>query len=165
MSARYLFISIILIIVYACAPKTVKVAKEETYEEDLSFTIPEVDPYESPVSLPEIKSPAIFREPSEDITMELDSLLDSIAVVNRQTPYYQYTVLVHNSNSRQAADEARRNVFRVLPEANPQMQFVSPSYRVKIGKYFTRIDAYQTLVKLKELFPNAVIVPEQVYIK
>lgn len=152
-------------VINACAPKAVTVKTEELYSEDLSATLPEVEEYVSPVDNtpePEAKE---FTDPNMDITQALDSLLDSIAVVNKQVPYYRYTVLVHNSNSRQAADEARRNVYRVLPDANPQMEFISPSYRVKVGKYFNRLDAYQTLVRLKELFPNAVVVPEQVYNK
>jgi hypothetical protein len=152
-------------LIYACAPKTMTVKTEDTYTEDLSGTLPEVDSYKSPAMEIADKKNIVFSKPDMDITAQLDTLLDSIAVINEKTPYYRYTVLVHNSNSRQAAEEAKRNVFRIFPNAQPQMQFVSPSYRVKVGHYFNRIDAYQTMVRLKELFPNAVIVPEQVYIK
>jgi len=154
-----------LILLYACAPKIVPISTDEDYQEDLSSTIPEVENYVSPVMEEPEKDHIEFRRPTMDITYELESILDSIVVVNKDIPYFQYTVLVHNSNSRQAADEARKNVYRVLPDAKPKMQFISPSYRVKVGEFSDKIDAYQTLVKLKKMFPNAVIVPEQVYIK
>jgi hypothetical protein len=149
----------------ACGRKTVPVATEEEYHQDLSSTLPDVGEYKSPVADKTRSEKVEFREPYMDVTSELNEVLDTLALVNKEIPNFKYTILVHNSNSRQAADEARKNVFRVLPDANPQMQFISPSYRVKVGSYFDKIDAYPTLVKLKELFPNAVIVPEQVFFK
>ena len=160
----YLFLVAIAFVLSYCSPKTVPTAVEEEYQEDLSATLPEIPEYVSPVEIVEVVERAEFSEPETDITIELENVLDSIAIIRKNIPYSQYTVLVHNSNSRSEADEARLNVFRVMPEAKPKIQFISPSYRVKVGTYFNRIDAYQTLVKLKEMFPNAVIVPEQVYI-
>jgi hypothetical protein len=45
------------------------------------------------------------------------------------------------------------------------MQFISPSYRIKVGSFIDKVEAYKTLVKLQDMFPNAVIIPEQVYFK
>jgi len=160
----YLLLASIAFVLSECAPKTVPTSVTEEYNEDLSATLPEISEYVSPIEVDEITERAPFVEPENDITVALDGVLDSIAIIRKNIPYSQYTVLVHNSNSRSEADEARLNVFRVMPEAKPKIQFISPSYRVKVGTYFNRIDAYQTLVKLKKMFPNAVIVPEQVYI-
>jgi hypothetical protein len=165
MSIKKTFLLGLVVIIYACGPKTIPVSTEEDYHEDLSSTLPDIDKYKSPVANKTRPEKTEFREPYMDITTQLDQVLDTLAKVNKDIPYFKYTILVHNSNSRQAADEARKNVFRVLPEADPVMQFISPSYRVKVGSYFDKIEAYPTLVKLKELFPNAVIVPEQVFFK
>lgn len=160
----YLLAAAIAFVLSDCGPKTVPTAVTDEYHEDLSATLPEIPEYVSPVEVDEVTERAAFTDPEIDITEALNSVLDSIAIIRKNIPYSQYTVLVHNSNSRSEADEARLNVFRVMPEAKPKIQFISPSYRVKVGTYFNRIDAYQTLVKLKKMFPNAVIVPEQVYI-
>ena len=100
-----------------------------------------------------------------DVTRELNILLDSISKVNIKREYYEYTVLVHIGNNREEADEARLNVIRVLPEMKPKLEYKSPSYRVKVGRYFNNVEAYQTYVKLKEQFPKAIIVPERVYFR
>ncbi len=165
MHLKYTYLVGFLLLMYACGPKTVPVSTEEEYHEDLSSTLPEIGKYKSPVQEKERIEKASFQEPYMDITTKLDIVLDTIAGINKDIPKVQYTVLVHNSNSRQAADEARKNVFRVMPDANPIMQFISPSYRIKVGNYNNKIEAYKTLVKLKDMFPNAVIVPEQVYFK
>lgn len=159
---RLAFISILFLLLY-CTPKTVPIAVDENYEEDLSGTLPEITEYISPVILDEKPIDKTFIEPHLDVTAELDSLLDSIAIVNKQIPYFQYTILVHNSSSRKDAEDARKNIFRVIPDAKPELQFLSPTYRVKLGMYFSKIEAYQVLVKLKDQFPNAVIVPERLY--
>jgi hypothetical protein len=52
-----------------------------------------------------------------------------------------------------------------MPDAKPKLQFISPSYIVKVGDFFDKLEAYQTLVILKKQFPNAIIIPEQVYIE
>ena len=165
MTGRYFLLTGICFLALSCGRKTAPSATEEDYHENLSGTIPEVEAYESPVKDKQRAAKTEFREPYLDVTTSLDEVLDSIAAVNQNIPNLQYTILVHNSNSRQAADEARKNVFRVLPDANPTMQFISPSYRIKVGTFLNKVEAYKTLVKLKDMFPNAVIIPEQVYYK
>lgn len=150
---------------YNCSQKTVPTAVTEDYSEDLTHTIPEIEEYENPtLILDETVEKGPFRTPQLDVTEDLEVVLDSIATINKNLPYLRYTVMVHNSNSRNDAEEARKDVFRVMPEAKPKLQFISPSYIVKVGDFFDRLEAYQTLVKLKRQFPNAVIIPEQVYI-
>lgn len=150
---------------YNCSQKTVPTATTEDYSEDLSYTMPDIEEYENPaLEVDEAVEKAPFMTPELDVTEDLDVVLDSIATLNKNLPYLRYTVMVHNSNSRNDAEEARKDVFRVLPEAKPKLQFISPSYIVKVGDFFDQLEAYQTLIKLKRQFPNAVIIPEQVYI-
>jgi hypothetical protein len=151
-------------VLFSCAKKTVPTAVPEEYYEDLSGTLPEVEEYSDTVAeIPDEVVRAEFRQPVLDITDSLDIVLDSIATINKNLPYLRYTVMVHNSSSRTDAEEARKDVFRVMPDAKPKLQFISPSYIVKVGDFFDRLEAYQILVKLKSQFPNAVIIPEQVY--
>jgi hypothetical protein len=150
---------------YNCSQKTVPSAATEDYSENLTHTMPDIEEYENPaLILGETVEKAPFRTPELDVTDDLEVVLDSIATINKNLPYLRYTVMVHNSNSRSDAEEARKDVFRVMPEAKPILQFMSPSYIVKVGDFFDRLEAYQTLVKLKRQFPNAVIIPEKVYI-
>jgi hypothetical protein len=150
---------------YNCAKKTLPTSVTEEYSEDLTNTLPEIEPYVSPVVKNEAVVKPPFAEPELDITANLNVVLDSIANINKNLPYLRYTVMVHNSNSRNDAEEARKDVFRVMPDAKPKLQFISPSYIVKVGDFFDQLEAYRTLVILKRQFPNAVIIPEQVYIE
>jgi hypothetical protein len=166
MVRKYYLLLFLAGILFNCARKTVPTAVTEDYYEDLSGTLPEIEEYTTPVEeTPEEVVRAEFRQPVLDITDGLNIVLDSIAAINKNLPYLRYTVMVHNSSSRHDAEEARKDVFRVMPDAKPILQFISPSYIVKVGDFFDQLEAYQTLVKLKGQFPNAVIIPEQVYIE
>lgn len=166
MIRKYGLLFLLLGFMFNCAKKTAPTAVTEEYSEDLSHTLPEIEEYENPAhEVDEVVEKAPFITPQLDVTDDLDVVLDSIASINKNLPYLRYTVMVHNSNSRNDAEEARKDVFRVLPEAKPKLQFVSPSYIVKVGDFFDQLEAYQTLIKLKRQFPNAVIIPEQVYIE
>ncbi len=165
MIRKYGLIFLLAGLIFSCAKKTVPTAVTVDYSEDLSHTLPEIEEYENPALVEEeMVERAPFRTPERDVTNDLDVVLDSIATINKNLPYLRYTVMVHNSNSRNDAEEARKDVFRVLPEAKPKLQFISPSYIVKVGDFFDQLEAYQTLIKLKRQFPNAVVIPEQVYI-
>jgi hypothetical protein len=166
MIRKYSLLLFLAVILFSCAKKTVPTAVIEEYHEDLSNTLPEIEEYTSPVEdTTEEVVRAEFRPPVLDITDSLEVVLDSIATINKNLPYLRYTVMVHNSSSRNDAEEARKDVFRVMPDAKPKLEFISPSYIVKVGDFFNQLEAYQTLVKLKNQFPNAVIIPEQVYIE
>jgi len=166
MIRKYYVFLLLAGILFNCSKKTVPTAVTEDYHEDLSGTLPEMEEYAPPVEeIPEEVVRAEFRQPVLDITDSLNIVLDSIAAINKNLPYLRYTVMVHNSRSRNDAEEARKDVFRVMPDAKPKLEFISPSYIVKVGDFFDQLEAYQTLVKLKGQFPNAVIIPEQVYIE
>ncbi|MFC2124396.1 SPOR domain-containing protein [Bacteroidota bacterium] len=151
-----------------CTQKTIPSdSGQRTYDEDLSVFRPDIPVYEEQ-SIDSTDLRVIPNEnvdPTLDVTRELSVLLDSISKVNLEREYYEYTVQVHIGNNREEADEARLNVIRILPDVKPKLEYKSPSYRVKVGRYFNNVEAYQTYVKLKEQFPSAIIVPERVYFR
>ena len=121
--------------------------------------------YERPEPFNYNNKDTISEGPEMEVTERVKIILDSMALLNRQTQFSRLTILVTNSNSREDAEQARLDVFRILPGSKPTLDFVAPTYRVKVGKYFSEVEAYQTLQKLKKQFPNAIIVPEPVYFK
>jgi len=156
------YISVLSGCTHKVAPTT---TQSNTYSEDLSGNRPEVKRYESlqPYKISAIDTAS--KGPKMDVNEKINIILDSTFALNRQTQFSQLTIMVSNSNSREAAEQARLDVFRILPGSKPSLEFVPPTYRVKVGKYFNELEAYQTLQKLKKQFPNAIIVPEPVYFK
>ena len=161
----YIFL-IFISILSECTHKVVpKASQPNTYYEDLSGQRPEFHAYEPPKPFKLSPRDTVIKAPVMDVTLKVNTILDSMYALNRQTQFSQLTILVTNSNSREEAEQARLDVFRIIPGSKPTLDFVPPTYRVKLGKYFNELEAYQTLQKIKKQFPNAIIVPEPVYFR
>jgi 5-carboxymethyl-2-hydroxymuconate isomerase len=87
--------------------------------------------------------------------------MDSIVVHNQDKMYLTYTIQVYIGRSREESNQVREKVYRVLPDEKPELSYRQPSWRVTVGKYFKREDAYKTLTILKETFPGVMLVPER----
>jgi hypothetical protein len=146
-----------------CARKIVPAAtQEDSYFEDLTSYRPQAEEYLSPEPFVYNRREHTVTQPVFDVTGHVNVILDSMVEINRKTQFSQFTVQVHMSNSRESADSARLEVYRILPSEKPILEYSPPSYRVKVGRYLSQLEAYRTLLKLKEHFPNAIIVPEAV---
>ena len=45
-----------------------------------------------------------------------------------------------------------------------EVVYAQPNFRVKVGKYYTRIDAQRDYVAVKKYFPTAIVIPDKVAI-
>lgn len=139
-------------------------ANKNAYQEDISFlredyTLdePEASANENTVELPITGT----IDPQNDITTELDSKLERIAEENKSKLVSGYTIQVYTGASRETANNAKDMVYRVVPDARPQIQYVQPNYKVKVGRFINRIEAQKTYTMLKKQFPSAMIIPER----
>jgi hypothetical protein len=101
-----------------------------------------------------------------EITERLGMYLDSIALkdlkANRITGY---RILLYSGNERETATKARELAYRIFQKANIYTTFQSPTFKVRLGDYYQKLDAYLDLKKLEQAFPQAVIVQEIVNLK
>jgi hypothetical protein len=154
---------------YACAPQNVSTSRVGDYDEDLSKYRPKFeteagssDPGEVTVENPEKK---IEVAPSNDITGPINSYLDTLAVRNAKVNYVEgYTVLVYTGTNREEANQAKLKVLELIPDSNPILKFESPSYKVKVGKFYNRLEAHRIREELTRQFPKSIIVPERIYL-
>jgi predicted DNA-binding protein YlxM (UPF0122 family) len=145
-----------------------KGSKSSSYKEDLSAHRKDA----IPLSLVEgadkkdIKTESLDHiKPVHDITANLNNKLDSIAKINAQNKFIQgYTIQVYTGNSREAATQAKEKVYQILTDASPELSYVQPNYRVKVGKFPYRLEAQQTYAELRKEFPNAMVIPERIRI-
>jgi len=83
---------------------------------------------------------------------------------NQNKPVIIYTIQVYSGPNRDQANQVRQKMYHVTPELTSSMGYDQPNYKVKVGSYYDRIMAYETLSKLKKYFPSALLVPERKYI-
>ncbi len=152
---------ILLILVYGCSPKLATKGDTEDYSEDVSEFRPmnTNDVNTSDVVMNE-DSKGPYVTPTHDINKEMSSIMDSIVAQNLNKMYLTYTIQVYIGRSREEANQIREKIYRVLPEEKPILTYRQPSYKVFIGKYHEKVDAYKTLNILRASFPGAMLVPQ-----
>lgn len=160
---------LLILLVTACATTT-KTGSTSDYYEDLSvlrpvYSLPESDDDPEVTLSTETQlsdNDTLDFNPQFDITQELDSLLDTIAVNNQRIRYVQgYTIQVYTGSSQDEANEAKAKVYQALPGSRPQVTYDLPNYKVKVGKYYYRLQAQKEFAIIRKEFPTAILAPQQ----
>jgi 5-carboxymethyl-2-hydroxymuconate isomerase len=152
--------------IFSCSPKLATTSTSEDYDEDISSFRPAIDMEGENNAVSEVidtKGP--YVAPTHDINSEMASIMDSVVHHNKNKAYLTYTIQVYIGRSREEANQVREKVYRVLPDEKPALGYKQPSWKVTVGEYYDRVEAYKTLTTLKGVFPGAMLVPERKYIE
>lgn len=104
-------------------------------------------------------------QPTMIVNSKVDNVLDSIDQLNSVKKFVPgYTIQIYSGLNREEAGNARKKLLETL-DMKSDLQYTQPKFRVRVGYYFTNIEAQPDLVRLKRIFPNAILVPESVPIK
>ena len=155
---------LLLILAVSCSPKTLNTASVgDDYQEDLSLYRPNYYNTETiEKQEPDQTSDAdVLVE--NDNTAQIDTLLQILATQNQSLDYIQgFTVQVYSGPSRESASKARIDVFKVLMGFEPEVRYVQPNFKVKVGKFTDRLEAQWVYAQLKPEFPQAIIIPQRI---
>jgi hypothetical protein len=151
--------------------KTTTTSQTGKYSEDLSVWRPKVEaaPAETTTTTPATDNTkaatTVNVEPKLTVNRRLDGVLDSIDHINLSRKFVEgYTIQVY-SGRREEALNAKKQIATALPKLNTEVQFTEPIFRVKVGKYFSRMDAQQDYAAVKRYFPAAILIPEKISIQ
>lgn len=166
MNRIFLFLIIISYVV-SCTPKLATKGTTEDYTEDVSEFRPtiSVEDLEDENKYDINSEKGSYVPPTHDINAEMSVIMDSIIVHNRDKTYITYTIQVYIGRSREEANQVREKVYRMLPTEKPELGYKQPSWKVTVGKYYDRVEAYKTLTILRSSFPGAMLVPERNYME
>jgi hypothetical protein len=65
-------------------------------------------------------------------------------------------------NSRNIAESKSYEFQTVFPEVRTYISFQEPYFRVRVGDYFSKLEAYKALVEIQTVYPNAYIIPDKI---
>ncbi len=104
-------------------------------------------------------------KPTMLVNDKVNSVLDSIDRINSMRKFVPgYTIQIYSGLNREEAGNARKRLLEEL-DMRADLQYIQPKFRVRVGYYFTSIDAQKDFVRLRRIFPNAILVPENVPIR
>ncbi|WKV13712.1 SPOR domain-containing protein [Marivirga harenae] len=138
----------------------------KSYSEDLSQYRPTVDTaFEMESEKSSFRSTSENFEANADVTALLDKKLDTLAENNKEIRYVNgYAIQIYSGSSSAEAYEARDTARVVLPEIRTDVEYKQPIYKVRVGRFTERLEVQRTLLKLKPKFPDAISVPQRIYI-
>lgn len=85
---------------------------------------------------------------------EIEQLIEVYKTANSRTDYY--TIQVGFGNYEKA--EELKDLVRIdFPEWTPQIIFDSPTYRVRIGRFRTKLEAERRFLEVRKKYPAALI--------
>ncbi len=138
------------------------------YSEDLSVWRPKPQVTENSTTTtkaPDGVKQTQYVEPKYAVNKKLDTVLDSIDRYNTSKEFINgFTIQIYAGLKREDALNAKKNLASSLPLLNSEVEYSQPSFRVKVGKYFSRIDAQKDYLAVKKYFPTAIVIPDKVAI-
>ncbi|HMR57415.1 MAG TPA: SPOR domain-containing protein [Cyclobacteriaceae bacterium] len=104
--------------------------------------------------------------PTHNVNEKIDVVLDSIDRYNQVRKFIDgYTIQIYSGQNREEAMEAKKKMTTNLPEYIANLQYQQPKFRVTVGRYFTKLEAHPDLVKLRNNFTAAILVPEKIPVR
>ncbi|KAA9333731.1 sporulation protein [Adhaeribacter soli] len=137
--------------------KTVAAGAKKSRTEDLSAYRPKV------AAVPENLTASASVMPTHHVNEKVASLLDTVANANKNIKYAQgYRILAYTGNDRKTAFDLRKAIIGQMPEERDYLTYVQPTFKLKIGDFYSRMEANQALQQIRNIVPNASIIAEQV---
>lgn len=65
-------------------------------------------------------------------------------------------------NSRSQAESARNSFNNLFPYTQSYLIYNEPYFKVRVGNYYTRLQAFKDLETIRETYPSAYIVPDKI---
>lgn len=138
--------------------------RNKAYTEDLSKYRPKSVPDTARQTVAPPQVPVVPAQLT--VNTKVDAVLDSIDKINQLRKFIDgYTIQIYSGQNREEANLAKKRMAEEATDLRADLQFQAPKFRVKVGAYFTRVEAQKDLVRLKRLFPNAILVPEKILLR
>ncbi len=83
---------------------------------------------------------------------KIEELLKLYVSVNSKTEFYQIQV---GFGSYQKAQNLKTQVEQDFPDLKSKIEFESPTYRVRLGNFRTKLDAERKLIEVRKKYPSA----------
>ncbi|AKA35527.1 SPOR domain-containing protein [Flagellimonas lutaonensis] len=84
----------------------------------------------------------------------IDKLLDVYKSVNSKSDFYQIQV---GFGSYEKAQELKSRVDVDFPNLYSKIEFESPTYRVRLGRFKTKLEAERKFLEVRKKYPNAML--------
>jgi SPOR domain len=144
-----------------------KKISDKAYHENLADVRPRVTaPVDTTLTSSMAPKEIIRVSFTKTVNEKVDAVLDSIDRFNLMRRSVDgYTIQIYSGQNREDAMNTKKKMTTDLPDLTANLQYQQPKFRVTVGKYYSKLEAYQDLTKLRESFPSAILIPEKIAIR
>lgn len=159
---RVLTFGIVALIIALTSCKTTKiVVSDDVFEEDLSKYRPSFEDQEDDGNRQKQEGVILTGH----INAEIDSINKILISRNATRKNWDgFTIQIYTGNSRQEAETVKRDFESYYPDLQTSLIYFQPTYKVKAGAFFDRLEATKKYEEVKLLFPRALLIPEKLSI-
>jgi len=156
---RVVIFGVFSLLLFLIACKTSKVViNQDVFEDDISKYRPK---FEEQID-------SENRQLSDGIVLtghinaEIDSINKILISRNASRKNWDgFTIQIYTGNSRQEAETIKKEFENYYPELETSLIYFQPTYKVKAGAFFDRLEANKKYEEVKTLFPRALLIPEK----
>ncbi|GAB3540782.1 hypothetical protein GCM10027443_39100 [Pontibacter brevis] len=160
-----LFLLLAFVVSSACSPSSGRTTGDTDRGTARVKVSEDLSQYRPRYPVDNAAAPVARIEPTNHVNQQVAVLMDTVASVNKNIKYAQgYRILAYNGSERQTVMNLRKSILARVPEEKDYLTYQQPNFRLKVGDFFSRIEAQQVLNQLSDLIPNAQIVEEQINI-
>lgn len=135
------------------------------YHEDLYGLRPR---FEDPVDTLLNKTdhpPKNFVAAHANVNEKVEDVLDSINRFNITRKFIEgFTIQVYSGQNREEAMNVKKKIGSDT-NLNALLEYTQPKFRVRVGSYYSRLEAQTDLLRLKRLYANAILVPDKILVR
>lgn len=154
---------------FSCATQqSLTTSSPGSYSEDLTVERIhfETDPKESAASEKVDEKKERQTIPTKTVNAKVDAVLDSLDKLNQFRKFVDgYTIQIYSGQNREEAISAKSKMVVEIGDLEASVQYTQPKFRVTAGRYLSRLEAQKDMLRLKRLFPNAILIPEKISVK
>ena len=100
-----------------------------------------------------------------NVNNKVDNVLDSINSFNITRKFIDgYTIQIYSGQNKEEAMNTRKKMMEETG-LNAILEYNQPKFRVRIGNYYSRLEAQKDLTRLRRLFSNTILVPEKILVR
>lgn len=161
---RRLFTGLVFLTPLFLASIQLQAQRKPYYHEDLFYLRPRLpEPVDSLSSL-QSHPDKHFVAAHANVNEKVDDVLDSINSFNITRKFIDgFTIQIYSGQNREEAMNVKKKMN--LGDLNALLEYHQPKFRVRVGSYYSRLEAHRDLTRLRKLFPNAILVPEKILVR
>jgi hypothetical protein len=97
---------------------------------------------------------------------KIDALLNKHQIINqtrKTTPGWR--VQINSTTEKNRAYQLKSELYKIFPDLPSYVSYWQPSFRLRAGDFRTRLEAYKWFLEIQPHFPDAQLVPDEVYLE